>query len=76
MTGAAIIIDRSRHVRAGRLDPIVLTPPSTALRTPQTIAPGARVALIAIPSPGPGATRQIPARHSRRRQALRVEQSP
>jgi hypothetical protein len=76
MTGAATTIDRSRHVRAGRVDPIVPTPPSTALRTPDHFAPAALVAPIAIPSMGPGATRQIPARHSRRRQALRLEQSP
>ncbi len=76
MTSAAIITDRSRHAQAGRVEPIVPPPPSTALRTHQIIAPAALAAPIAIPSTGPGATRHVPARYSRRRRALRVKQSP
>src|SRR3954447_18092589 len=60
MIGPVIIPDKSRHAQAGRLDLIVLTPPSTALRATQIIAPAALVAPRAIASTRPGATRQVP----------------
>src|SRR3954465_5712735 len=62
MIGPVIIPHKSRHAQAGRLDLIVPTPPSTALRATPIIAPAALVAPRAIPSMRPGATRQAPPR--------------